>query len=231
MRLWLVLGILVLLLIVLLLILVMASSITVRMNLVLRSREHHAMVHIRLLYGLIDRRYEFPLRLAETGIEREEESTGFSSEGNLEIEDKTGEKMKDRLKLGFKDFKLLVRATDGLKDWLIDTMSKVKLSGILWSSDVALDNAAETAVAAGALWGVKHTVLGWLSYHLKMKSVPELYVNPDFNGPPQFSTSFHCTAKVSVAKMMMAGLGLLIRVLKVKGGIRIWRNTLSRELS
>lgn len=230
MRFWLILGVIVLLLIVLLLILVMASSITVRMNLVLRSRVYHAMVHIRLLYGLIDRRYEFPLHLPKTGFEKEEEN-GLGSKEDFEIENGTGENAKDRLKLGFKDLKLLVRATDGFKDWLLNTISKVKLSGILWSSDVALDNAAETAVAAGALWGVKHTVLGWISYHLKMKSVPELYVNPDFNGPPQFSTTFHCTANVSVAKMMMAGLGLFIRVLRVKGGIRIWRNTLSRELS
>ena len=97
---------------------------------------------------------------------------------------------------------------------------------VRWSTRIALEHAADTAVATGLLHAVKHTIMGWMSYRLIMEELPEIQVVPVFNGPPQISTELRCIAKISCGKAMYAGLVLIVRVLKVKGGVRSWQNTL-----
>lgn len=219
---WLILLILVLLILVALLILVMASTITIRVHLILRSKEYRMIVRIRMLYGLVNARIEVPIMLNDNGIEYTVKYFSKQSEGTSQdlMENSKFQKLR------FNDYRHLFQATDGFKDWFLNTMSNVRLSEIRWSTSLALDNAAETAVAAGTVWGVKHTILGWLSFHLRMKSTPELHVLPEFNGPPQLSTDFSCVARISCGRAIIAGLKLVIRVLKIKGGLKIWQNTL-----
>ncbi|WP_106768022.1 DUF2953 domain-containing protein [Paenibacillus faecalis] len=214
---WTYLLIMVLLILVVLVIFVVASTITVQVHLILRSKEYRMFVTIRMLYGLINKRYEVPFQFNDK--DGESASSGGDDENNQG-------KVKVIHLRGAGTYRKLIRATDGFKEWVLKSMQHVSLSDICWSSAIALDNAAETAVAAGTVWGIKHTILGWLSYHLKMISAPKLNVLPEFNGPPQLSTDFNCVASISCGKAIVCGLLLFLRVLKVKGGIKVWQNTL-----
>ena len=229
---WLFWSLLILAVFLILLFIVLSSTATLRLNVHVEFKNSYAILQVRMLFGLIRRRYELPFDPADIQINPEHESAAFDPYEETETADgMRGEKRMGWTKLRLRDYRLLMRATDGFRDWLLQTMSRVKLTGILWSSSFALDDAAETASAAGVLWTLKHTVLGWLSFHLQLCAAPELSVLPDFNGPPQFSSTFHCTAKISLWKMALSGMGLLVRVLKVKGGIRAWRTTLSKGMS
>lgn len=229
---WLFWSLLILAVFLILLIISLASTATFRLHVHVEYENSYAVLQVRMLYGLIRRRYELPFDPADIQINPEQESAEFDPYEETETADgNNGEKRMGWTKLGLRDYRLLMKATDGFRDWLLQTMSRVRLTGILWSSCFALDDAAETATAAGVLWTLKHTVLGWLSFHLQLCAAPELTVLPDFNGPPQFSSTFHCTAKVPLWKMALSGMGLLMRVLKVKGGFRAWRTTLSKGMS
>lgn len=226
MGIWLILLILVLLILVALLTLVLASTVTIRLHIVLRSKEYRMMVNIRLLYGMINVQYEVPFRLTDTGVQYAD--IPLSSEPSKARIDAPEEETTNKREFRFSNYQALFRATNGLKDWFLNTLSIVRLSEVRWATSLALDNAAESAVAAGMVWGIKHTILGLLSFHLKLTSSPQLQVYPEFNGPPQISTDLSFVVRITCGRAVFAGLVLLVRILAIKGGLKTWRKVLSR---
>ncbi|KOP63880.1 hypothetical protein AMS62_00525 [Bacillus sp. FJAT-18019] len=219
MRIWILLAAALVVLLILLLIVVLSSRVTIKLDVVLRKNEYKILAEIRMIFGLITRKFEFPFHLANGGVE-------FKKETDSE-EHKPNEKKDSSSKtIRFRDYGRSLFSTKGFKEWLVRTMAAVHLMDVRWSTRIALEHAADTAVATGLLHGVKHTLLGWMSYRLIMEEMPQVDVVPIFNGPPQISTELYCIAKISCGKAMYAGLVLIVRVLKVKGGIRTWQNTL-----
>lgn len=220
MRLWILLAAGLVVLLILLLIVVLSSRVTIKLDVVLRKNEYKILAEMRMIFGLIRRKFEFPFHLANGGIE-------FKMEPESEEETETKETMDSADKtIRFRDYGRALLSTKGFKEWVRRTIAAVHLMDVRWSTRIALEHAADTAVATGFLHGVKHTILGWMSYHLIMEEMPQIDVVPIFNGPPQISTELYCIAKISCGKAMYAGLVLIVRVLKVKGGIRTWQNTL-----
>ncbi|MFC7681974.1 DUF2953 domain-containing protein [Paenibacillus sp. GCM10028914] len=225
MGIWLFLLILVLLILVVLLILIMASTVTIRLHLVLRSKEYRMNVGIRMLYGLVDVQYEVPFRITDTGVHYSD--VPLSTDSSTETSDVAVEKNSKNV-FRFREYQKLIWGTKGLKNWLLNTLSIVRLSEVRWATSLALDNAAETAVAAGAVWGVKHTILGLLSFYVKLTSTPQLQVLPDFDGPPQLSTDFSFVVRITCGRAIFAGLVLIVRILTIRGGLKTWKNALFR---
>lgn len=226
MGIWLILLILVVLILVTLLILVLASTVTFRIHIILRSKEYRMMVNIRLLYGMINVQYEVPFNLTDKGVRYSDRS--LSSDPSKQRIDEPEKDMENKREFNFSNYHVLVQATKGLKNWFLNTLSIVRLSEVHWATSLALDNAAESAVAAGTVWGIKHTILGLLSFHLKLENTPQIQVHPDFNGPPQISTDLSFVIRITCAKAIFAGLMLMIRIVSIKGGMKIWRRTLFR---
>jgi len=218
-RIWLLLAAGLVVLLILLLIVVLSSRVTIKLDVVLRKNEYKILAEIRMIFGLITRKFEVPFHLANGGIEFKTDPSSEESVTNEEKEpaDKT---------IRFKDYGRALLSTKGFKEWVRRTIAAVHIMDMRWSTRVALEHAADTAVATGFLHGVKHTILGWMSYRFIMEEMPQIDVVPIFNGPPQISTELYCIAKISCGKAMYAGLVLIVRVLKVKGGIRTWQNTL-----
>lgn len=219
MRIWILLAAVLLMLLILLLIVVLSSRVTITLDVVLRKNEYKVLAELRMLFGLITRKYEFPLRFANGGIKFKKEA----APGEQETDENSDS---SDITVRFRDYVRVALSTKGFKNWMKKTMEAVHLMDIRWSTRIALEHAADTAVASGLLHGIKHTLLGWMSYHLIMEELPQIDVVPIFNGPPQISTELYCIAQISCGKAMYAGLVLIVRVLKVKGGIRTWQNIL-----
>ncbi|MNP50215.1 hypothetical protein D3C76_1444640 [compost metagenome] len=98
-----------------------------------------------------------------------------------------------------------------------------------WSTNVGLDDAVHTATLTGALWGVKATLVGWLTGYIRLTKRPKLFVVPEFGGKPLFSTEIRCIAEIRCGYAIYAGLVLIVRVLKVKGGVKKWWTILFKD--
>lgn len=210
-------------LLIVLLVVVLCSKVTIKLDVVLRKDEYKVLAEIKMIFGLITRKYAVPFHLANGGIELKKETVPVDQGiplGSKEQKDSPSRTIR------YRDYARALLSTKGFKKWMRQTMAAVHLMDVRWSTRIALEHAADTAVATGLLHGIKHTLLGWMSYRLIMEELPQIDVVPIFNGPPQISTELNCIAKISCGKAMYAGLVLIVRVLKVKGGIRSWQNTL-----
>lgn len=225
---WIWLGsILVLLLLVLTLILL--SKITFHIKLKKENKDETILIDVTLLFGLLTYHYRIPalgLNKLQDGLWVENNSSDnffktHTSAGEQEID-------KEKVNLWADQFRDMIRATRGLKKWLNTTLRRVTLISMEWSTNVALTDAAHTATLTGALWALKTTLIGWLSYHISLRQRPKLFVVPVFGGSPLFSTELNCTAEIRLGNAVYAGMVLVVRVLKVKGGVKKWRSLLSK---
>lgn len=223
MRVWIFLAVGLVVLLIVLLVVVLSSKVTIKLDVVLRKDEYKLLAEIKMIFGLITRKYAVPFHLANGGIELKKETVPV--EEGIPLRSKEQEDPSSRT-IRYRDYARVLWSTKGFKKWTRQTMAAVHLMDVRWSTRIALEHAADTAVATGLLHGVKHALLGWMSYRLIMEEMPQIDVVPIFNGPPQISTELNCIAKISCGKAMYAGLVLIVRVLKVKGGIRSWQNTL-----
>lgn len=228
MGIWLFVGTLVLIILVTLFILVLVSTVKIRLHLVFRNKDFMMSVGIRILYGLVNMHTEVPLKVSETGVNFGDRPP--STESSKDRVDGAEEKVKNKKAFRYNDYKLLIQATEGLKKWFLDTLSIVRLNEVHWATSFALDNAADTGVAGGMVWGIKHTLMGLLSFYLQLTSAPQLQVLPAFNGPPQLMTNFSCVIRFNFGRALFAGLMLMVRILSVRGGLKIWRNVLFKNV-
>jgi hypothetical protein len=182
-------------------------------------------IHVRALFGVF--RYEFLLPvIAIDGMNRgislqkktKTNMNNSSSEQHIKVD------RKDIVQRYEKARKLITHVF-GFHRWLVNTLERTHCSEIRWITNIGLDDAAETAITTGIVWGLKTSVLSFVLNHIKLEDQPQLSVVPHFN-IPQFNTFFRCIIMVRLGYAMLAGLHLLVRILKVKGGIKTWQNIL-----
>ncbi|UQZ32455.1 hypothetical protein C2I18_02125 [Paenibacillus sp. PK3_47] len=213
-----------------LIILVLSSSIHFHFRVRRTGKNDRVEFDLKALFGLVKFHYELPEMVYE-GIERgirvklEESGMAPFKMNN----DKVNHVDKQTLTNLTTDIKLAIRATGGLKKWLKGLMSNVKILKLDWSTDFSLGDAAYTATAAGALWGMKWILVGWGSQFVRLQHTPRLFVAPVFKDDLCFSTVLVCNGKLSLAYVLYSGLVLLRRIISVKGGLALWRKLLSRK--
>ncbi|RRJ66376.1 DUF2953 domain-containing protein [Paenibacillus oralis] len=219
-------GILILLLLVIFLILM--SKVRLRLFIRKVNSDDTIKLDITMLYGLISMHYQVPSILLKNwreGLEIEQER---SENMILDSSSKKQSVDKDKVNSWIDNFERLMRTTKGLKKWMSATLRRVTFQGLEWSTNVALDDAAHTATLTGALWGLKATLVGWLSRYVTLQQRPKLFVVPVFGSKPLFSTELSCIAEIRCGYAIYAGLVLIVRVLKVKGGVKKWLTILSK---
>lgn len=227
MRLWLAILLALLLLVI---ILVLSSSIHFHFRVRRMGKDDRVEFDLKALYGLVKFHYELPVVVYE-GIERgirvKLEQSGIAPFKT--DKDKEGQVDKQAITSVTTDIKLAIQATGGLKKWLKGLIAHVKISQLDWSTDFSLGDAASTATAAGALWGVKWSLVGWCSQFVRLQHTPKLFVVPVFRDELCFSTEAVCSGKLSTAYMIYSGLLLLRRITRVKGGLALWKKLLTRK--
>jgi hypothetical protein len=132
---------------------------------------------------------------------------------------------KEKIARFYRSSKLLMENIVGFPVWVKDSLSRVRCTQLRWETRVGIGDAPETAMTTGLLWGVKSSLLGFLFSSMQIETKPKVLVEPQYN-QMQFSTEFACIVKIRVGHAMVAGLLLLFRILRVKGGLRTWQSIL-----
>lgn len=183
---------------------------------------------IRALFGLVSLRYDIPL-IQFISLTRGVQVKVGEENKNIPMEDKeddatiTWEKINNSYD---KFMKFLSEVSDYFY-WLKQTMAKIHVTEFNWYTRLGIGEAPETAIATGMAWAVKSTVAGWLFQFVKLRKAPQLSVVPMYNRT-LFSTELSCITKIRTGNAIIAGLKLLVRMIKAKGGIRRWQNILSK---
>lgn len=208
-------------------ILVLRSTITIQMKARKSNQDETIKIEVTMLFGIIHFHYIIP-RMSfsnlRTGLKVENDHADnlFSGHTNSEKQHIN----KEKIDQWSERVRQILQSTEGLFPWLKTTLKKISFQQFDWSTNVALSDAAVTATLTGALWAIKSTLVGWLSQYISLRQQPRLFVVPLFNSPPIFTTELSCIAKIRCGHAIYAGLVLIVRVLKVKGGMRKWLNIL-----
>ncbi|WP_138492994.1 DUF2953 domain-containing protein [Paenibacillus pinistramenti] len=206
----------------------MRSKITVSVHVRKQNEDDQIHADMRALFGLVKVHYEVPKikfdslkKGFKVQTERETNVPGMS--GQTPNEQHIGT---EKIHRWSEIYKQLLQSTDGLKQWMDATLKHLNVIKLEWLTDFSMQEADHTAVASGLLWSVKNFVVGGLSFRVRMKNPPSVEVKPSFGASPHFTSQLDCIAQIRLGHAMYAGLTLITRVLKVKGGTKQWLNIL-----
>ncbi|GBG12078.1 hypothetical protein PAT3040_06939 [Paenibacillus agaridevorans] len=187
-----------------------------------------AEVRIRALFGLIKFKYQIPTaKLEGLAIKVQEEISTQHAAGRGTWKEYNDEINPEKVVSSIEKMKQVLQLTRDLTGWLRKTMTKVELTKWNWSTSIGTGDAMWTAMATGVVWSVQSSVLGVLSQFLQLKAEPVMTVNPLFNRSA-FATEWSCIAQIRFGYAILAGLQLLHRMKKSKGGVKAWQNILSK---
>lgn len=116
-------------------------------------------IQVKTLFSLIKMNKEFPLNKND------------SSETDLHSWSNMGEA--GNIKILYKKMRPLLRITCVF-------LKKVTIQRFDWKSEIGLDDAAASAVAAGFVWSLKGIVLTLIAHHFQIGQPPTIAVAPNF---------------------------------------------------
>jgi hypothetical protein len=179
-------------------------------------------VEMRGLFGLVRYRYVIPIiqfKGFTQGILIKSEKV---TQQSAKLKDETREHItKDKVITFYKETKDVLVHTLNLYGWMKMTLAKVECTELKWITRVGLGDAPETAITTGAVWGIKSSLLGFTVRYVKLIAKPRIDVIPQYN-EKQFATEFRFAGRIRVWFAVTAGIRLLYRAAKIKGGIRTW---------
>jgi hypothetical protein len=108
----------------------------------------------------------------------------------------------------FQDMEHLVKHVVGLHSIIRSFFKKITMSKLEWKTTVGVSDAAYTGMLTGLFWTVKGSLVGFLTSLLKMKTLPNLMITPDFNRTLN-ETSFRCMIHFRIGHAIFAGIKLL----------------------
>ncbi|WP_240343881.1 DUF2953 domain-containing protein [Paenibacillus sp. SYP-B3998] len=185
-------------------------------------------VEMRALFGLVRYRYVIPIIQFKgfgQGIMIKSETVTKSnskSKSNAELKDAQKEHItKEKIISFYKKAKIALVNTLHLYDWMKMTLAKVECTELRWTTRVGVGDAPETAITTGAIWAIKSSLLGFGIQYIKLQTKPMIDVVPQYN-QMHFDTELRAAGRIRVWFVLLAGVRLVVRAAKVKGGLRAW---------
>ncbi|MBH5318005.1 DUF2953 domain-containing protein [Paenibacillus sp. GSMTC-2017] len=209
----------------LIVIIVSASPVVVNGTIRRVGESEDAELNIKALFGLIRYRYKIPY-VSFTGRSLKLEEEVSNSDVGINTWKQFNDEIDAEKVTSFIDkVKHIFHITRDLKGWVKGTLSKVSITEWRWNTTVGTGDAMWTAMATGTLWSVKTSIIGLISQMVHVKGQPTMEVNPNFQ-QSTFATEWSCIAQIRFGYAILAGLQLLVRMKKWKGGVKAWQNTL-----
>lgn len=203
----------------------LASEVHVRVKYVREGEDDELDAAVTAFFGLVRRRYRVPaielkpmlqgMRLKLVHRRRREDKSSHADVSKEEVE-----AFLQRTRL------LLLHMRD-YKDWFAGVLHHIHVTQFRWETEFGLGGAPETGWFAGVAWGVKSAVVGIACRWFTFRERPELRVVPDFQRVA-FRASVVFRAKARMFRLIMGGCMLLLRILRVRGGWKVWVTHLFR---
>jgi hypothetical protein len=189
-------------------ILIIFSKITIYLNYYHHKDDDNLKVEMRLWFGLIRIKKQIPLIKVDDNspsvILKESEKSNEETENNEKIKQITPQKLINSLK----NFREILEHVFQLNSIVKNFLKKVTIQRFEWQSAIGVGDAVYTGVAAGALWSVKGAIIGVLSNYLRMKEMPKIMVQPNFQQMVT-STDLLCMFQFRIGHAMLAGLKIV----------------------
>ncbi|OMF35204.1 hypothetical protein BK133_10855 [Paenibacillus sp. FSL H8-0548] len=209
----------------LILVVILRSEVVIKGHLRRVGSDDDAELNIKALFGLIRYRYKVPIiQFTGTSVQLKEQVS--KTNAGLNTWQQFNEDIDAERVANYIDkFKSLLQMTRDLTGWARKTLTKIRLLEWNWTTSVGTGDAMWTAMATGAVWSVKTSIIGLLSQMVKLKAEPKMNVQPIYQCPA-FQTEWSCIAQIRFGYAILAGLQLLVRMRKMKGGVKAWQNIL-----
>lgn len=189
------------------------------------SENDHLTLSVQSLYGLLRFKFDIPT-IHLSGLDGVELQTETIDEHNEhDISEKHRQFDFEQIPKKIKQTKQLMHHAIDLIGLLMKTMKRVKCTTLQWYTKIGLTEAHLTAISVGAIWAIKSPLIGLFTSLIDQKSEPHWGVEPVY-GIHLFSTEVLCIVKIRVGYAIFAGFMLILRIVKVKGGIQTWKNIL-----
>lgn len=209
---------------------VLLSRIRWKLDIAKHDDDDRAHLEIRFLYGLIKINYDIPAILISSlqkgilfRLDRNKnihKTDASVDSGNIDTE---------KIKRFVHDVRVLLKGTKALNRWLRYTLAHVTMSKMEWSTNISLADAAYTATSTGILWGLKTTLIGFVSSFVRMNCTPKLFVVPYWANRLRFTTTLTCEGEVSLGYLFFSLLTLAYRIWRVPGGPKAWKRVFSKK--
>ncbi|SFK92660.1 Protein of unknown function [Paenibacillus sp. 1_12] len=204
----------------------LSSPIRCRLTIVREAQDDDITFDVHGLYGMVKKRIAVPFIQFKNFVEGVNVETAYIDKKEHQLVSVKDEKITKRsIKESFDNALELLGNCFHFHEWLTATLTHVRCIQFDWKTTVGVGDAPETAVATGMIWGLKSTMLGFLSRFIKLDARPKLQVIPQYN-QTKFSTEVLVKLQISMWFILIAGIRLLARILKVKGGLKTWRRVL-----
>jgi hypothetical protein len=102
---------------------------------------------------------------------------------------------------------------------------KIECHRLDWETIIGTDDASESGILSGTVWGAKYGFVSLLSQMVKLRSKPQINVLTDFSGR-HFRTRLNCIVSIRLGDAIFSGLRLAWKMYKAKGGVQHWRKNI-----
>ncbi|HEX7057578.1 MAG TPA: DUF2953 domain-containing protein [Bacilli bacterium] len=187
------------------------------------SREHDndiMFADVRLLFGIVHIRRNMPM-FDWLGKDK---GIAFKSETVNRNNNETTAESRDLLNLDdlenlWRISKAMNELIAGFGSWFLRFLAHVRCHSLTWMTEIGFADAAKTGVAVGLAWSLKSSVAGFITSRIRMLANPRITVTPNY-AHAHFSTKMRCLLTVRLFSFLVAGMLLLIRVMRAKKGVR-----------
>lgn len=179
-------------------------------------------VEIKALFGLVRYRLEVPvIRFTDFTEGIMLGSKIINETSSQQVREDRKRINKERIIEYYHKGKLMLEKTTDLLGWVKKTLKHVECTRLSWTTQVGVGDAPQTAITTGMVWGIKSSVLGYALKYFKRYAKPQVMVIPLYN-KNQLFMDFNSITRIRLFYAVLAGIRLLIQIMKVRGGLRAW---------
>ncbi|GIQ69383.1 hypothetical protein XYCOK13_22070 [Xylanibacillus composti] len=197
-------------------ILIFNSKVNISLHVERHGNNDRTLVMAWFLFGLIRYTYDVPtikfkglMQGAEVKV-KEEQDVGASQQAT----DSQQRIDANTVLHFFERAKKLLDQTISLTGWVRQTLTHFRCTELRWKTSVGLDDAADTAITTGLIWGLKTSMLGMLFQFVRLDTRPQLDVLPAYH-QQQFTIDLTATVQTKVWWLVVATIRLLRRMRKL----------------
>lgn len=203
---WLVLVVIILLC---LMLLILFTKLTIYINYYHHKDDDNLRVELRAWFGLIRYKKSFPI------IKVDDQSAGIiikekakKSNHKTTATDKESKITVTEVLNSLKNYREILQHVFELNRITRRFFKKVAVRQFEWHSVIGVGDAAHTGTVSGVLWAIKGSIISLLSHYLRMKTMPKLLVQPNFQQVIT-QTNLSCMIQFRVGHAIVAGLKIV----------------------
>ncbi len=198
-------------LLLLLLVIIFITKLTITVSLYHGNDNDHFKVMLRAWYGILKYTIDIPMvKVDDDGpnvVLEEKKKAGDAGSYSKEKEEKKKVTPSEFMN-SLKDTKTLLVHVRSLHRIIRHFMKKVKMDDVIWHTKIGTGDAAATGSFTGAIWGLKGSIISLMSGYIRLQSMPDLQVVPDFQ-QAIIQTRFSCIIQFRIGNAILVGFKIL----------------------